>query len=264
MPPAAGTQVYAADQAPVVARGYSFSDDELDATLAADVGPLIHDDAGAAELAVLLTGVATTEFANEALGQVLRSNRDVEAWRVGEAIAEAYLVEHRQCEFPWPGGRDLKNPDSSPAGTDLVGFQTHAATSVRLSFGEVKTSNQNEYPPSLMYGRHGLKQQLEDLRDSPAVKDALVKYLGLHASGRPWAGRFREAAARYIRDRSDVAIFGVLVRDVEPNSLDCSGRANRLAQQCPPLSVIELLALYLPADSISTLPQRVPASGGGQ
>ena len=121
MPPAAGTQVYAADQAPVVARGYSFSDDELDAMLAEDVGPLIRYDAGAAELAVLLTDVATTEFANEALGQVLRSNRVVEAWRVGEAIAEAYLVEHRQCEFPWPGGRDLRNPDSSPTGTDLVG-----------------------------------------------------------------------------------------------------------------------------------------------
>jgi hypothetical protein len=256
--------VYAADQPPVMARGYSFTVAELDTTLGQDVSPIIHDDAGAAELEALLTGVATTEFANEALERVLRSTRDVETWRVGEAIAESYLVEHRHCEFPWPGGRDLKNPDSSPAGTDLVGFQTHAATRVRFSFGEVKTSNQNEYPPTLMYGRHGLKQQLEDLRDSSTVKDALVKYLGLHASGRPWLGHFREAAARYIHDRSDVAIFGVLVRDVTPNSLDCSGRANGLAQQCPPLSVIELLALYLPADSISTLPQRVPAPGGEQ
>lgn len=264
MPPAAGTQVYAANQPPVVAGGYSFTDTELDATLAEDVSPVIHDDTGAAELDALLTGVATTEFANEALGEVLRSTRDVEPWRVGEALAECYLVEHRRCEFPWPGGRDLKNPESSPAGTDLVGFQTHAETSVRFSFAEVKTSNQNEYPPSLMYGRHGLKHQLEDLRDSPAVKDALVKYIGLHAHGRPWAGRYREAASRYIHDRCDVAIFGVLVRDVQPNSLDCSGRANRLAQQCPPLCVIELLALYLPADSISTLPQRVPACEGGQ
>jgi hypothetical protein len=58
------------------------------------------------------------------------------------------------------------------------------------------------------------------------VKDALVKYLGLHAYGRPWLGRFRDAASRYIHDRSDVTILGVLVRDGEPNSLDCSGRAN--------------------------------------
>ena len=262
MPPAVGTQVYAADQTPVLARGYSFTDAELDVMLAEDVSPIIHDDAGAAELEALLTGVATTEFSTEVLGQVLSSTGVVEAWRVGEAIAEAYLVEHRHCEFPWPGVRDLKNPDSSPAGTDLVGFQSHAeATTVRFSFGEVKTSSHIAYPPSVMYG---LRQQLNDLRDSPALKDALVNYLGLHAYGRPWFGHFREAASRYIQDRSDVAIFGVLVRDVEPNSLDCSGCASNLAEQCPALSVIELLALYLPMDSIATLPQRVPAPGGGQ
>jgi hypothetical protein len=267
MPPAAGTQTYAADQPPVMARGYLFTDAELDAMLAEDVRPIVHDEAGAAELGALLAGVATTEFANQALGEVLNSAHDPEPWRVGEAIAEAYLVEHRHCEFPWLGGRDLKNPESSPAGTDLVGFQTQPPpSSARFSFGEVKTSNHHEYPPSLMYGRHGLKQQLEGLRDDPAVKDALVRYLGLHSYGRPWLGRFRQAASRYIHDRSDVAIFGVLVRDVSPNPLDCSGRAARLAHECPALSAIELLALYLPADSIATLPARVPPppAGGGQ
>jgi hypothetical protein len=114
-----------------------------------------------------------------------------------------------------------------------------------------------------MYGRHGLKQQLEALRDDPAVKDALVKYLGLHSYGRPWLPHFRHAAARYIQDRTDVAIFGVLVRDVPPHNLDCSGRAARLAHGCPPLCAIQLLALYLPAGSIETLPSRVPPSAGG-
>jgi hypothetical protein len=235
--------------------------------LGEDVRPIVHDEAGAAELGTLIAGVATTEFANDTLAEVLNAVHDPEPWRVGEAIAEVYLVEHRHCEFPWPGGRDLKNPESSPAGTDLVGFQTQdPPDNVRFSFGEVKTSSDNEYPPGLMYGRGGLKQQLEALRDEPAVKDALVKYLGLHANGRPWLGRFRHAAARYIHDRSDIAIFGVLVRDVAPHSLDCSGRAERLAHECPPLCAIELLGLYLPAGSIDTLPSRVPppAAGGGQ
>lgn len=264
MPPVAGTQTYVADQPPVMARGYSFTDAELDATLAEDVRPIVHDEAGAAEVDALLAGVAATDFANQALGEVLHAAHDPEPWRVGEAIAEAYLVEHRHCEFPWPGGRDLKNPESSPAGTDLVGFQTQVpTTNVRFSFGEVKTSNDNEYPPSLMYGRGGLKQQLEALRDDAAVKDALVKYLGLHSYGRPWLPRFRQAASRYIHDRSDVAIFGVLVRDVAPHPLDCSGRATRLAHECPPLCAIELLALYLPAGSIETLPSRVPPPAGG-
>jgi hypothetical protein len=265
MPPAAGTQTYNADQPPVMARGYTFTDPELDAMLAEDVRPIIHDEAGAAELGALLAGVSTTEFVNQALSEVLNSPHDPEPWRVGEAIAEAYLVEHRHCEFPWPGGRDLKNPESSPAGTDLVGFQIQPPTiPARFSFGEVKTSNHAAYPPSLMYGRHGLKLQLEALRDDPPVKDALVKYLGLHSYGRDWLGRFRQAAARYIHDRTDVAIFGVLVRDVPPHHLDCSGRAASLAHECPPLCAIELLAFYLPAGSIETLPSRVPPPGGTQ
>jgi len=258
MPPATGTQTYNADQPPVMARGYTFTDHELNAMLAEDVRPIVYDEAGAAELGALLAGVATTDFANQALGDVLNAGHEPEPWRVGEAIAEAYLVEHRHCEFPWPGGRDLKNPQSSPAGTDLVGFQTQGSPdSVRFSFGEVKTSNHNEYPPSLMWGRHGLKQQLEALRDDPAVKDALVKYLGLHSAGRPWLPRFQHAAARYIHDRTDVAIFGVLVRDVTPHHLDFSGRAASLAHECPPLCAIELLGLYLPGVSIETLPSRV-------
>jgi hypothetical protein len=264
MPPVVGTPTYVADHPPVIARGFAFTDAELDATLTEDVRPIVHDEAGAAELSALLAGVATTEFANQALGEILNAAHDPEPWRVGEAIAEAYLVEHRHCEFPWPGGRDLKNPESSPAGTDLVGFQTEGPhDNVRFSFGEVKTSNHNQYPPSLMYGRHGLKPQLEALRDDPAVKDALVTYLGLHSSGRPWFPRFRQAAARYIHDRSDVSIFGVLVRDVAPHHLDCSGRAASLAHECPPLCAIELLALYLPAGSIETLPARVPPPAGG-
>jgi len=239
-----------------MARGYSFNDTELDNMLA-DVYTIVRDEAGASEVEVFLAGIATTEFADATLQQVLRSDRQLEDWRIGEAIAECYLVEHRDCEFPWPCGRDLKNPDSSPAGTDLVGFQQPGGASARFSFAEVKTSTQCKYPPSLIYGRHGLKQQLDDLRDSAAVKDGLVKYLGLHAPGRPWVATYRQAASRYIHDRSDVTIFGVLVRDVDPNHLDCSVRANELCQQCPGLTVIELLALYLPAGSIPTLPQRI-------
>lgn len=263
MPIAAGTEVYTADHPPVMARGYSFNDTELDDMLA-DVHVVLRDEAGSSEVETLLAGVATTEFANATLQQVLRSDRQPENWRVGEAIAESYLVEHRNCEFPWPGGRDLKNPDSSPAGTDLVGFQQLQGTPARFSFAEVKTSTHHAYPPSLMYSRHGLKQQLEDLRDSAAVKDGLIKYLGLHATGRPWGATYRQAASRYIHDRSNVTIFGLLVRDVNPNHLDCSGRANRLSQHCPALTVIELVALYLPAGSIPTLPQRISIFKGGQ
>ena len=139
MPPV-GMQVYAADHPPVMARGYSFTNAELTAMLAEDVRAIIQDDAGVAEVQTLLAGVATTEFADTTVQQILSVTRQLEPWRVGEAIAEAYLV----------------------------GFHFPTAENVRFSFGEVKTSNDQTCPPSLMYGRHGLKQQLENLRDSTA------------------------------------------------------------------------------------------------
>jgi hypothetical protein len=236
-----------------------FTQAELEAMLAAEVRSIMLDEEGKHEVAALLSGVAQTDFQSAALQEILTATRPLEPWRIGEAIAEAYLINHRHCEFPWPGGRDLKNPESSPAGTDLVGFQAqdHDNVAVRFSFAEVKTSGDPSHPPSLMYGRHGMKQQLDDLRDSSPVKNALVSYLGFHATGRSWAGKFKKAGARYLNDQSDVSIFGVLVRDVEPHPLDCSGRASKLANQCPPSTVIEVLALYLPAGSIAVLPQGI-------
>lgn len=264
MPLASGQQAYEAHSDPVKARGMVFSKLELETMLANEVQTILKDEEGKQEINTLLSGLAQTEFQTESLAKVLNTSRASESWRIGEAIAEAYLTAHRQCEFPWPGGRDQKNPNSSQAGTDLVGFQTHEDSAVRLSFAEVKTSEDPTYPPSLMYGRHGLKQQLDDLRDSTSVKNALVRYLALHASGRAWLGKFQKAALRYLQDQSDVCIFGVLVRDVQPHSDDCSGRASKLAHQCPKSTVIELLALYFPAGSIAAMPQHIESKEAGQ
>ena len=162
MPPAIGTQVYEAHHDPVQARGLAFTQVELETMLANEVRAIILDEEGKQEIAALLAGVVQTEFQNASLQEILNSDRPMEPWRVGEAIAESYLIGHRKCDFPWPGGRDLKNPKCSPAGTDLVGFQTHDNTAVRFSFAEVKTSGDPNYPPSLMYGRHGMKRQLSN------------------------------------------------------------------------------------------------------
>ena len=171
-----GTEVYNADTMAVTARGTSFTDAELDAALRGAVSRILWDDAGTARLEAILTSVVTTGFSDKSVRRVLSNRATPENWRVGEALAEAFLVEHRACEFPWPSRRDLKNPSASPAGTDLVGFQnTKAAENAhRFAFGEVKTSEQEARPPGVMDGRDGLKKQLEDLRDSTEVKNALV------------------------------------------------------------------------------------------
>jgi hypothetical protein len=255
MPIAPGVEVYDVSHAPVVATGIVLNNRELDGALATSVASILRDDPGQEELEETLANVANTTFATEGLREALDVEISPLGWRVGEAIAEAYLVEHRDCSFPWPGGRDLKNPNASPAGTDLVGFQRLAgASGHRFAFGEVKTSRDSAVPPSVVTGRHGLIVQVETLRDSNFTKDCLLKYLAFHAHQRPWAVHFREAATRYLQDKSDVALFGILVRDVNPDGGDLASRAERISIDCPVNTLIELKAIYLPHDSIEPDP----------
>ena len=263
---AEGAEVYCADTHPVTARGAEYTDAELDTALGGTVSSILWDDPGTADLEGILTGLVSTDFSGESLRRVLDRPRVPETWRVGEAIAEGFLVEHRNCEFPWPSGRDLRNPSASPAGTDLVGFQDTGSGSDahRFAFGEVKTSAEGRYPPRVMEGRHGLQWQLEKLRDSSSTKDALMMYLGHHAPGQPWAGRFRSAAGRYLAAPSDVSLFGVLVRDVDPDPDDLSTHAGNLASGCPTEMSIELRAMYLPKGSIGELSERAARAREGR
>lgn len=262
---ATGTELYRADVAPVTARGASYTDGELATAFSGSVSHILWDDAGTLDLQAILTSVITTDFSDKSLKRILANSVTPENWRVGEALSEAFLVEHRDCEFPWPTGRDLKNPSASPAGTDLVGFQKTGAVddTHRFAFGEVKTSQQEAWPPSVMDGRHGLRKQLEELRDSTVVKDSLVKYLGHHANGTEWFQRYRSAAKRYLASPGDVSLFGVLVRDVEPKREDLASRAGGLADGCPTETSIELRAMYLPRNTITSLSQRAVAARGG-
>ena len=139
-----------------------------------------------------------------------------------------------------------------------MGFQSTVTVdnAFRFAFGEVKTSEEEAWPPNVMYGRHGLKKQMEDLRDSRDVKDSLVGYLGHHAHGANWLPRYQSAATRYLANPADVSLFGVLIRDVEPKRQDLASRAGVLANGCPPETSIELRAMYLPRKAVGSLAQR--------
>jgi hypothetical protein len=260
MPISIGLQQYQASISPVAAIGLIYSNQELEDALTAEVYSIVHDLAGKELLTEILGGIEGTDFDDSQIKALLLPATVPEDWRIGEALAQAYLVAHRACSFPWPGSRDLKNPASSPAGTDLVGFLKENADNL-FAFGEVKTSTEESWPPSLIYGRHGLKQQLEDLRDSVEHKNALVRYLGFHAVNAPWADEFKRAFKRYTASKTNVAIFGLLIRDVQPKADDLSARANALAKAAPGDMKIELLAIYLPAGSIPTLPARCKKGG---
>lgn len=254
----AGTECYNADATPITARGVTYNGAELDEALGSSVASILWDDAGVIDLNVILSSVVTTDFSEGSVRRILSSQPTPENWRIGEGLAEAFLIEHRNCEFPWPSGRDLRNPRSSPAGTDLVGFQKFygAVKNCRFAFGEVKTSGQEAWPPAVVDGRHGLVKQIEGLRDTTDVKDNLVKYLGHHAQGSDWLSSYQDAARRYLANPNDISLFGVLIRDVEPKADDLSKRASDLASRCPSETSIELRAMYFPSNTIDTLAQR--------
>lgn len=241
---------------PVTGTGLEVSDEQLDEALSGSVSEIVFDDAGKEAVAHLLDGLAETEFAQENLDTLLSSPHPPEDWRVGEALAESYLSASQDCFFPWPDSRDERKRGSSLPGADLVGFQQESDGD-RFAFGEVKTSSEASYPPGAAYGRHGLKKQIEDLRDSQEIRNGLVLYLGHRAENTHWQDRFRSAAARYLRNTCDVRIFGILVRDVLPHEDDLRTRVQALLPDCPDQMVIKLIAIYLPQNSIATLSERV-------
>lgn len=244
---------------PVIAHGLSYDDGQVGEILSGPVKEILQDTEGNDELQELLGSVVSTEFEQEGLRQALIDETVPDNWRVGEAIAEAFVADKGNCVFPWPTGRDLKNPNASPAGCDLTGFQpvNDAELPYRFAFGEVKTSEENKAPPSVMTS---LGNQLFGLRDKRQVKDALLRYLGLHAVRAPWEPMFKSAAKRYLSSNTtDVAVYGVLVRDIAPSVADIAGRAKALVANCPQQTDIEMYALYLPLNAISTLSDRAQA-----
>ena len=203
--------------------GLRWSDDELNTAMDGQVAAVLLDDEGKAIIEDILAGLAETDFAQDGLRRVLEDPDEIEDWRVGEAIAETYLTDHRSCSFPWPDGRDERKRGSSLPGADLVGFGIDDDDGDCFAFGEVKTSSERSYPPGAMYGRTGLKRQLENLRDGEAIRDDLLTYLGHRAGSAPWRGQFERAGSRYLRNTSDVQLYGVLVRDVQLDPVDESG-----------------------------------------
>ena len=246
---AEGETVYSIGEEPCSGVGLRWSDDESIAAMDGRVAGVLFDEEGKANIEGILAEVAETDFVQDGLRRVLEDPDAVEDWRVGEAIAEVYLTDHRSCSFPWPDGRDERKSGSSLPGADLVGFGSDDNGDC-LAFGEVKTSSDPSNPPGAMYGRTGLKRQLEDLRDSQAVRDDLLKYLGHRAGLAPWRARFERAASRYLQDTSDVQLYGFLVRDVEPHRDDLRARVSGLALGSGEGTRIELLALYLPHESL--------------
>ena len=233
-----------------------WDDEELDAALGGPVATVLFDDEGRASIESMLVDLKETDFEQDGLRRIPSDSDPFKNWQVGEAIAEVYLTDHRSCYFPWPVGRDKRKSGSSLPGADLVGLGKDEDGDC-LAFGEVKTSYVAKYPPGVMYGPKGLKKQMKDLRDREKIRYNLFMYLGHRANTADWRSRFQAAAIRYLQNSSEFQQYGFLIRDVPPDCRDLRACVQKLSENCPDGTRIELIALYLPEGRIKGIGKAV-------
>lgn len=200
-----------------------------------------------------LKALATTGMATETLKRVLEAAPAKEPWEVGEALAECLLTEEYGAEWPWNVERDKRTPRASLPGADLVGFMTDGDCA-HILLGEVKTSSESKYPPQVMYGRSGIVNQIDALAADPKLHRSLIKWLHARCKNTALWSKFQEAIERYLQSGGKaMLLFGILVRDVDPDERDLRNRGRSLGEAVTAPTQVHLHAWYL-ACSIDELP----------
>ena len=260
--PTLSTINYEAQNRQVSWRGVCMTDgDGFDAFMATDVASRLHDKEGTNDFEAHLRGLANTGFARDSLNEILAAQIPEErCWAIGEAMAEAYLGREHEITWPWNMERDKRTPKASLPGADLVGFEENG-DGVRLALGEVKTSTDKNTPPNVMSGRSGMTHQIDNLAHDLALITQLLRWLLPRCKGTAHEDSFNAAITLFLDSGNKaIALFGVLVRDTQPNELDLKTRGQTLAGTLQAPTSCQLVAIYLPC-AIRDLPARV--SGGG-
>jgi len=241
----------------------SLSQEELDDAREERLPDVLTDAPGLEHLEEFYSGLELTEFGQDNIAEALQPIPEDESsrgWREGEALAEAWLTDHKNCEFPWPFNRDLRHHRASLPGAELVGF-IGAGTDTQFVFSQVKTSKEDRYPPQVVNrGDKSLIKQTLQLRDDKNIKKTLVHYILQRATlDNGLVGQARVATKKWLESNYlDLVIFGVLIRDVPYSQFDLSGAAETLCEGCHPATRIEFIAIYLPEGAIPGGPQHRP------
>ncbi|MFA6903785.1 MAG: hypothetical protein WC236_11960 [Gallionellaceae bacterium] len=255
------TSVYSNSQDATSWNGVQFADgNEFDSFIANDVAPRLHDETGKADFTAHLSSLASTGFAQDSLQAILDAEQPEERdWAVGEALAEAWLSREHGVMWPWNMERDKRTAHSSLPGADLVGFVTQGSET-RLVLGEVKSSSDRGTPPNVMTGRKGMTRQLESLATDEGLLHTLLRWLQPRCRGNSAEPHFNAAIHTLLQSGNKaMTLFGVLVRDTQPDVRDLRSRGQHLAGIVNAPAGCHLLALYLPCQ-IASLPARI--SGG--
>jgi len=260
--PALATITYEEHDRQVSWRGVSIPDGKgFTGFMTDDVASRLHDEEGSTAFENHLRGLANTGFARNSLNAILSAEIPEERdWAVGEAMAEAYLSREHEITWPWNMARDKRHPCASLPGADLVGFKINAGN-VRLALGEVKTSTDSQTPPGVMNGRSGMAHQIDNLAKNLSLINKLLKWLLPRCKGTEHEVSFNAAIGLFLDSGNRaIALFGVLVRDTQPNELDLQARGRALAGTLQSPTTCQLIAIYLPC-AITDLPARVSRGG---
>lgn len=252
------TAVYSNSHDATSWNGVQFEDGtEFASFITNEVTPRLHDAVGKADFTAHLNGLASTGFSQDSLQAILEAEQPEERdWAVGEALAEAWLSREHGVVWPWNMERDKRTPQASLPGADLVGFVTHGSET-RLALGEVKCSSDGNTPPNVMTGRHGMARQLENLATDIGLLHALIRWLQPRCRGNDSEPHFNAAISLLLQSGNKaMSLFGVLVRDTQPDERDLRKRGQYLGGIVKAPAGCRLLALYLPC-SIASLPARV-------
>lgn len=253
-----GKVEYVIENESVVAFGISHSVQDMEDSLKNEVYNKLYD---VREHIEIVKSLSDTGFDEAVIMERLFPIEDKEDWEIGEAYAQVYAETNLNSIIPWGIARDLKKPKSSLPGADIVGLYQQTDNTIFL-FGEIKTSSHNEYPPSVMYGEHGLKKQLEDLCENKDITDKLVGYLSYRLKqGELWS-LYQKAFQNYMQSEGKrIHILGVLLRDVEPSEEDLAARTKKLERFVVDGRSIELVGIYVPIGSIERFPSIVSKEG---
>lgn len=227
-----------------------------------DVADRLYDISWKKDFNEDLRGLALTGMGKENLEAVLNSEIEEErGWAIGEALAEAYLIQSHGIIFPWNMKRDKRHPKASLPGADIVGFLP-TKTGFILAIGEVKTSSQERCPPTVMSGRSGnMGYQINNLATNLGLIFQILKWLHPRCKGTRYQDAYFQSLTTYLNSGNKAAsLFGLLIRDTKPNQLDLEKQGNSLAQNISHPTSCELIALYLSC-KISDLPDIIRRGG---
>ncbi len=195
---------------------------------------------------LIAEAVKMTGFSEENFVEIFENQEEESYWRIGEVLAECVLEDFFAARFYYNSSRDAKNLRSNLTGADLVGF-CNIDNDTCFLFGEVKTSSDGNNPPNVLYGKTGMIKQLEKLKDDNKKRHQLVKWIfskSVFING-AFGKDCKDAMQTYIKSQHEkVYLFGVLVRDTEPNERDLKARARSLSNDVPLNMKLQLLSLY--------------------